>query len=276
MGDQKKVNDNMANSNGIKPHSREERWAVVEQLIPLWKQKFGDNLLGIAVSASVARGQDNLYSDLELDVFLKEKPENQADQYLQRVVDGMLVEAIYHTPGEFISERSSIQRHWYLSASDRWNVVFNQPFFDDLLEKMDSIQHSDKDFLGAATWERYEFQESFCKVLNAVEERNVEGISLLLMDACLHVLKILAFINQEPFVTFSHFISQSRGFRIKPDRLDDFLDILVHGSYQDLDRVRGISLAVFKSMEEIFRRYGIELFDDELDPNLPNRPVLDS
>ena len=60
---------------GIRAHSREERKAVVDQLIPLWKKKFGENLLGIAVSASVARGEDLAYSDLELDVFLCEKPE---------------------------------------------------------------------------------------------------------------------------------------------------------------------------------------------------------
>lgn len=265
----------MTNLKGIKPHSREERWSVVEQLIPLWKSKFGDNLLGIAVSASVARGEDNLYSDLELDVFLREKPEDRPDQYLQRVVDGMLVEAIYHTPAEFIHDRSSIQPHWYLSASDRWLVVYNQPFFDDLQKKLESVQHGKNNFIRAATQERYEFQESFCKVLNAVEERNVEGISLLLMDACLHLLKMLAFINQEPFVTFSRFISQARRFAIKPVRMDDFLDILVNGDYQDLTRVREIFLDVFKSIEEIFRQNGVELYDDELDPNLPNRPMLD-
>jgi hypothetical protein len=191
------------------------------------------------------------------------------------VVDGMLVEAIYHTPDEFIHDRSSIQPHWYLSASDRWIAVYNQPFFDDLKKKLESIQHGNYDFIRAASKERYEFQESFCKVLNAVEERNVEGISLLLMDACLHLLKILAFINQEPFVTFSHFIPQARRFAIKPDRMHDFLDLFVNGSYQDLDEVGEISLAVFKSMEEIFRQNGVELYDDELDPNLPNRPVLD-
>ena len=95
---------------GIRAHSREERLAVVDQLISLWKKKFGDNLLGIAVSASVARGEDQAYSDLELDVFLREKPEKREEQYLQRVVDGMLIEAIYHTPEEFLREWETIPR----------------------------------------------------------------------------------------------------------------------------------------------------------------------
>ncbi|HSM26321.1 MAG TPA: hypothetical protein VK856_15770 [Anaerolineaceae bacterium] len=59
---------------GIRAHTREERLLMVDQLVEFWKKKFADNLLGIAVSASVARGEDQDYSDLELDVFLREKP----------------------------------------------------------------------------------------------------------------------------------------------------------------------------------------------------------
>lgn len=260
---------------GIKEHSREERMAVVDQLIPLWKKKFGDNLLGVAVSASVARGEDQAYSDLELDVFLREKPENREDQYLQRVVDGMLIEAIYYTPEEFLKERETIPAHWYLSASDRWMVVFGQEFFENFLIRMKKIQYSRADFLVAATRGRYELQESFSKVLNAVETKNREGISLLLMDAVLHLLQILSFINQKPFTTFSQFIYEARNFKIKPERLDDLLDLLVKGTYQDLELVRDICWVVFGSLENIFRQYRIELYNDELDPNLPNSKVVE-
>jgi hypothetical protein len=259
---------------GIRAHSREERMAVIDQLIPLWKKKFGDNLLGIAVSASVARGEDLAYSDLELDVFLREKPEKRDEQYLQRVVDGMLIEAIYHTPEEFLRERETIPAHWFLSASDRWMVAFGQEFFDDLLNKMKGIQHSKKEFLAAATRSRYELQESFGKVLNAVDMKNHEGISLLLMDAVLHLLQILSFVNQQPFTTFSQFISIARDFKIKPERFDDLLDILVNGSYQELEEVKEICMVVFGGIEDVFRQNGIELYDDELDPNLPNRTTI--
>ena len=98
---------------GIRAHNREYRLLVVDQLVELWKKKFADNLLGIAVSASVARGEDQAYSNLELDVFLREKPAKREEQYLQRVVDGMLIEAIYHTPEEFLNERRVIPNHWH-------------------------------------------------------------------------------------------------------------------------------------------------------------------
>ncbi|HSM26320.1 MAG TPA: hypothetical protein VK856_15765 [Anaerolineaceae bacterium] len=186
----------------------------------------------------------------------------------------MLIEAIYHTPEEYLGERETIPAHWYLSASDRWMVVYNQEFFDDFLNKLQKVQHNRVEFVTAATRGRYEFQESFCKVLNRVEMENEEGISLLLMDATLNLLQIMAFINQQPFTTFSRFISQARNFHVKPDRLDDLLDLLVNGTYQNLAQVKEICLAVFGSVENLFGQYGIELFNDELDPDLPNRTVI--
>jgi len=262
------------NITGIRRHSHEERLRMVEQLVEFWQKKFADNLLGVAIGASVARGEDQAYSDLELDVFLREKPAKREEQYLQRVVDGMLIEAIYHTPEEYIKERETIPYHWHLSASDQWTVVYNPVFFDEFKDKLSAIHYSDADFISAATRKRYQLQESFCKVLNAVEVNNREGISLLLMDAALNLLEVLAYLNQQPFTTFSRYISQAKEFTIKPDRLDDFLDLLVNGTYQDLPMVREVSLKVFTSLEKIFRDHRIELFNDELDPKLLNRSTI--
>lgn len=259
---------------GIRRYCHEERLRMADQLVEFWQKKFCDNLLGVAVGASVARGEDQAYSDLELDVFLREKPAEREEQYLQRVVDGMLIEAIYHTPEEYIKERETIPYHWHLSASDQWTVVYNPVFFDELKGKLSAIRYSDADFIRAATRKRYQLQESFCKVLNAVEVDNQEGISLLLMDAALNLLEVLAYLNQQPFTTFSRYISQAKEFPIKPDRLDDFLDLLINGTYQDLPMVREVCLTVFASLGKIFREYRIELFNDELDPNLLNRSTI--
>lgn len=153
-------------------------------------------------------------------------------------------------------------------------IVYNPTFFEDLKNKLNSIQYSRADFLSAATKKRYQMQESFSKVLNAVEMDNNEGISLLLMDAALILLEVLAYLNQQPFTTFSRFITEARKLQIKPDRLDDLLDLLVNGTYQNLPMVKEVCLAVFASLEKLFKEHGIELFNDELDPNLPNRTMI--
>ena len=265
-------------STGLKPHA--QRQAVVDGLVPLWQQKFGENLIAIAASASFARGEDCAYSDLELEVFVKEKPASPDEGYLQRVVDGMLVEVIYHTPEEFLRERSGIAPHWHMSASDRLAPVYNAPFIEALMVQVQAaqsaVQHSAGEFLRAATRQRFELQEAFSKVLNAVEQNNVEGVSLLLMDAVLHLLHVLALVNRRPFVTFARYIHAARSFEIKPERFDDLLDLLVEGRYTDLQVLGEIAWAVFSGVERIFAERGIQLYADPLDPNLPNRPVLEA
>ena len=271
-------------STGLRPHTHAQRQAVVDGLIPLWQQKFGEKLIAIAASASFARGEDCAYSDLEMEVFVKEKPASPDEGYLQRVVDGMLVEVIYRTPEEFLRERSGIAPHWHMSASDRLAPVYNAPFIEELMAQVQAAQqaaqsavpHSAGEFLRAATRQRFELQESFSKVLNAVEQNNVEGVSLLLMDAVLHLLHVLALVNRRPFVTFARYIHAARSFEIKPERFDDLLDLLVEGRYTDLQALGEIALAVFTGVEHIFAERGIQLYADPLDPNLPNRPVLEA
>lgn len=254
---------------GLKPHTHAERAAIIEKLVPLWRQKFGENLLGIAACASYARNEDCAYSDLELELFLKELPADEETCYL-RVVDGLLIEVIYHTPQDFLLERTGIASHWYISASDRLVPVYNALFIDKLMQQVQAVQHSNEALVRVAAEERYELQETFAKVLNAVEQNNREGVSLLVMDAAMRVLQILALINRQPFVTFASYIAQARRFLVKPERLDDLLDILVQGGYGDLPRLREVMLAIFTGMVRIFAERGLRLYDDAFDPNLPN------
>ena len=59
---------------GLKKHSHRDREKIIEEIIPLIKNKFGSNLIALAAQASYARGEDCPYSDLELIAFLKEMP----------------------------------------------------------------------------------------------------------------------------------------------------------------------------------------------------------
>jgi predicted nucleotidyltransferase len=256
---------------GLRPHTHVHRQAVIQQLIPLWQEKFGDNLLAIAACASFARGADVSYSDLEVGVYLKEPLPSGEDRFLQRIVDGMLIEAIYYTPQQYIKEVTEVGKDWYVAASDIMVGVYNPDFIEDLVRQVRAVQVPAEAYLHQAAEYRYELQEGFGKLLNAVEQNNIEGISLLLADAVLFLLRTLATLNRQPFTTFARFIREARRLPVKPERMDELLDLLVQGSYQNLPYVGEVSLAVFASLEQIFAQRGIQLFDDPLDPCLPNR-----
>ena len=256
---------------GLKPHTHAERGAIIRELIPLFQRKFGERLLAIAAAASYARGDDQAYSDLELTVFLTEMPEAGEDKYLRRIFDGMLVEAEYMTREEFLRAHQTPSRQWFLAGSAAYLSVFNEPFVEQLLEEVRAFRPTREHLTGRAGEHFHEVQESFGKVLNAVARADSETVGLLLFDAVLHSLITLSFFNEKPFTTFATFIKEGRGFARKPPCFDELLDLISEGVYRDLPRVKEVLLAVFEGFEELFAAEGLTLYDDTLDPNVPNR-----
>ncbi len=255
---------------GLRPHTHEQRSAIVGQLLPLWQKKFGDNLLAVANCASYARGTDLPYSDLEFEVFLKQPVAEGEDRYLQRIVDGMLVEALYDTEAGFLARHAQLD-NWTMASSETLSAVYNEPFIAGMNARLQSIQPSQMELVAQAGRRFYEVQEACGKVLNAIEQNNLAGMPLLLFDAVMHMLAVLSSINQTPYITFASFISQAREFPIQPAGFRDLLDALVDGTYTDFPRVRIILLEVVRGFEQWFDNFGFPLYDETLDPNLPNR-----
>ena len=259
---------------GLKPYTHQERQAIVSHLVPLWQHKFGENLVAVAATASFARGDDRAYSDLEFVVFLKELPPLHEDQYLQRIVDGLLIEAVYVTEEAYLREYTTLSPDWYVSSSAILVGVYNSTFVERLMQQVQEIHYPREQFVARAAKRWYEVQESFGKVLSAVDQNNREGVSLLVFDATLHVFVTLSFLNQQSFTTFATFVAQARAFRSKPARFDELLDLLIEGQYGDLQRLQAVMLAVFEGVEQMFQEAGWQLYDDSTDPNIPNKQFL--
>lgn len=90
---------------------------------------------------------------------------------------------------------------------------------------------------------------------------------LLLCDMVRHMLIVLSFLNRTPYVTFARFVSQARTFALKPASFDALLDAVVRGEYRDLPLLRETVENVFSQFETIFEELGVELYDDNVDPN---------
>jgi hypothetical protein len=256
---------------GLRPHTHAQRSAIVDQLLPLWQRKFGSNLLAVAICASYARGADLPYSDLEFEVFLRQPLPEGEERYLQRIVDGMLVEALYDTEESYLSRHTALSADWPLAASETLVAVYNQPFITSLTARIQAVRYPREAFILQACHRFYEVQEASGKVLNAIETGNRQGLPLLLFDAVMHMLAVLSFLNQTPYITFASFITQARDFPVGPPGFSDLLDIVVNGAYADFPRVQSVLLGVIRGFEVWFETAGYPLYDQSIDPNLPNR-----
>lgn len=249
---------------GLKKHTHEERQRVIDQMVPLIRQKFGDNLLALAVTASFARNDDLPYSDLELTAFLKKMPESEK-RGMGKIRDGLLVELIWTTEENYLKEVKEITEQWYLAGSDVLVPVINAEFIENITRR--KIAAQPEIFIKHAVGNWHEVQEATAKVLNAILAENRDAMPLLACDILRHMLIVLSFLNQTPFITFAKFISQARGFNIKPAAFDSLADIIVEGEFQDFARLEKAVIEVFTQFETIFEELGVELYDDNLEIN---------
>ena len=253
--------------------------AVAEALVGMWRRKFGDELLGVAVAASVARGDDRAYSDLELVVFLRAAPPAGEDQDLQRVHDGMLVEAEYTTEEEYVAQYRELGRDWFLAGSEVLRPLMNPELVERVAARIRAVRHPRGAFLAQAARRLVEVQEAFAKTLGAIAAGDREAVGLLLFDAALQSMATLALLNERPYTTFARLIPEARALPRTPPRHDELLDIVARGEYGDGPRVRAVLLAVLAGLEALLAAEGVEPYDTTLDPGVPNRryeaPVRD-
>jgi hypothetical protein len=252
---------------GLKKHTHEDRLKVIREMVPLVRKKFGDNLVALAAQASFARNEDSGYSDLEMIAFVKQMPEGKKWDGMGRIVDGLMVELVWTTKETYLSETKDVGKFWFISGSDTLTPIIN----DEVVAQLNSFKplNLKEKCLKRAVDRWYEAHEATAKVLNAIDRENDEGLPILLFDMALHMLVVLSFLNQVPYVTFARFIEQAREFQTKPEGMDELLDTLVFARYSDLARLKGTVTQVFSGFEEIFEREGCRIYDDSLDPDGP-------
>jgi hypothetical protein len=252
---------------GIKKHTHQEREQIVREMIPLIKKKFGKDLVALAAQASFARGDDFDYSDLELHAFLKKKPRDKK-RGMSKIRDGVLVELTWSTEEDYIKNTKEVTKEWYLAGSDTLVPIINKPFIDKLNKY--KVANLKEKCLCQALIHWHEVQEATAKVLNAIGQKNREHIPFLMLWMLDGMLISLSYINHTPYITAGKFIAQARSFKLKPERFDDLVKAINMGAYQDLSKLENIVTGVFESFEDIFNKLGCRLYDDNVDPSIPN------
>jgi hypothetical protein len=253
---------------GIKKYTHQDRERIVREMIPLIKKKFGNNLVALAAQSSFARREDYHYSDLELHVFLKKKPRDKNQRGMSKIRDGILVELTWGTAADYIKSTKEVTKEWYLAGSDILVPLINKPFIDKLNKY--KIANLKEKCLRQAVIHWHEVQEATAKVLNAIGQKNQEHIPYLMLWMLDGMLISLSLLNHTPYITTGKFITQARSFKLKPERFYDLVDVINKGAYQDLATLEKIIATVFEGFEKIFKKLGCQLYDDNVDPSIPN------
>jgi hypothetical protein len=248
---------------GIRKHSRQDRLRVIAEVTPVIRERFGENLVALAAQASFARGEDSDYSDLELIAFVRRMPAGKRWGGLGRIRDGMLVELVWTTGEIYLEDVRGVTGNWYAAGSDVLLPIINEEFIKGLNDYR--VENLAGECLKRAAAHWHEVQEATAKVLNAVVAHHREGLPLLAFDMLRHMLIVLSFLNQTPYVTFARFVTQAKAFGIQPEGFGRLLNLVARADYRDLQLLRATVSEVFTQFETLFEARGVVLYDDGTD-----------
>ena len=112
---------------GLKKHTHAERTTILrKKVVPILKEKLGNNLIAIAADGSYARTEDTDFSDIELMIFVKTR--KNLPYGFGRIVNGMLVEGLFMTEEEYYKTTIEPNENWFLSGSDKLKAITNPAF----------------------------------------------------------------------------------------------------------------------------------------------------
>ncbi len=246
---------------GLVPHTREERRRVIERLVKPICAHFGDNLEALAVQASVARGDDGPYSDLELCAFVREMPPGRRGVGI--IHGGLLIELIWTTREAWLDMVARAPgQDWHLAGSDVLQPVVNAEYIAALRAEAGQVSRAAARDLARGHW--HDVQESTAKVLKAAAAGESEALSLIYPDMVRHMLISLAFLNARPFTTFARMIDEARGFDMKPIEFESLVGALRSG-YGDTGFIHDLALAVFEDLEGLLAMAGVDPYKPDLD-----------
>jgi predicted nucleotidyltransferase len=247
---------------GLKKYTHAQRVVIIDNLIiPRLKAELGNNLIAIAADGSFARNDDTDYSDIELVVFVKNA--THLPRGIGKIHEGVLIDIAFVTENDYYKHVLEPNPHWFLSGSDTLLPLVNSRFIKNVQRYR--VKKLSQKCLRCARKQLFEVQESFGKLFTAIQTQNTENLVPVLADATMQTLKLLAFMNAKPYTTLGSFITQARGFPIKPDGFDEFIDLIVNARFLDLKNLNARARTLFTGIERYFNeKIGKNIYDGNL------------
>lgn len=249
---------------GLKPHTRQDKARIVAALAPLIQKHAGNDLVALAVTGSVARGNDGDYSDIELFAFVKRPPPDHRSS-VKFIHDGILVDVWFLTRANYINIFKSKVRlgnnPWPYVARNALAPVINAPFIEEL--KAMPARTEKEDFRRALTgcWPRV--QEATGKFMNSVVERNELAMMSLYWQMIDKMCTALSFLNERPYTTSATEYHEALAFPVLPASFPGLM--LKPDEAAIPSELARRALAAFGELESMIQSRGYRLYAESLD-----------
>ena len=203
--------------------SHEERVDVGKKICSKVLEKFGDQILAVLIIGSTSKSLDRPFSDLEMDVIVKDTLEVPTKYYLY---NGLLIQIDYKQETPFLKEVRKITREWPLWADECRNriVLFERDHWTQNLA--DAVKESDgSDFSEALRFAALGMTESLAAVRNADFKGDLQDLRTRAFNMAWDTAKLVYLINRKYVMTTSRFWKQLSECPDQPQDLRKLIDI---------------------------------------------------
>lgn len=249
---------------GLKPHTHDERAAIVAALTPLIQKHAGSNLIALAVSGSFARGSDGAYSDIEFFGFVK-RPLSDDRAAVQFIHDGILIDAWFITRNDYIhifKDKVRLGGHaWPYIALNALVPVVNTPFIEELKALPHTIRPEYFKNALIAYWPQV--QEGTAKLLTAISQGNELSMLSLYWQMVEKMCFALSLLNERPYTTRAATFKEVLSFPVLPQ---SFPGLMLHPDAPRIPwELAEKAKTAFSELEELLSERGYKLYADRLD-----------
>jgi predicted nucleotidyltransferase len=246
----------------IRPHSREQRAALLPAVVRRLEARFGHHLVAVAVGGSHARGDDGPYSDLDIVAIVAGDAPAAREPGTVEIVDGLMIDIPYWTLDDLVRPLVEPRSDWCFKAAGRLTAVTNPLVVERVSGEMASLVERARTpgdplhaRLVALAAERldYEVPEHVSKLLNACQPGSPNWSRSLLLPRALHeVLVTVALRNAHPYPDLQAMVEHAPSLAVGPAGLSELCDLVTRGDPPP-DRLAAAFLTVVGQLESLLR-----------------------
>ncbi|NER84300.1 MAG: nucleotidyltransferase [Leptolyngbya sp. SIO1D8] len=236
---------------------------LAEQVVQRVLAVRGEQVLAIGLYGSLARGTDQLYSDIEMKCVLNTHGEDYSQEWVE---DGVKIEVNFESEDVILSEAAIVDEDWAITHGAYFDM---QPLYgsDEFFVRLkDALRSPSQEDFTAAIREIIvgNIFEAICKLRNARLESNTDYLPMLACEIAQQSAFAIGLAHRKCYSTRAFVLQESLAFENRPNGHEKLCQIVMTGNLKDFD-------AITKTLETLWS--GLVQWAEENRFNLAKRCI---
>jgi hypothetical protein len=242
--------------------NHDERIEIAREIADQIVSRYDQDIIGITVYGSVAKGEDAEHSDLELWIAT-------TDQLPSREVlciyQGLCIELFYGLAEGFIADAQHVDPLWPIRADMRRSclVLYERDDFFERLRQAARMVNED-DFFQAMKVRMLRTYDLVGKLRNAWTQQDHYGVLTIARDMTFSFSLLIGLANRRYYPSQRGMYQQSKQMPLQPEHYAELVEVAGGFTNIDTEQVYRAAIELWEQVRHFVERLGIVWERDEL------------